>query len=328
LAPDFYFGTLFYSPDGTRIAYGQSDGTIRIWETANGKLVSTLHGHSGYVNRISFSADGKRLASASDDKTAKVWDLASGKELATFTGHTTGVMAVAFRPDGKRVASGGRYPDQAVRIWDADNGNELNEFKMPPAPIFDLKFSPDGKHLAVGTATNNSFYTGGSVHVLDAATGAPLFSPVNNEATYEIDYSPDGKHLAITDSGIVAKVFDALTGKEVLTLRGLNSTPISIAYANDGKRLATVNADSSVTVWDAGSGEIIFTIYDKSLSSSQSIAFSPDGTRVATGDLNGIRIYFTQTQDLVAIAKTRVTRALTQEECSKYLHVAQCPQNQ
>jgi len=57
------------------------------------------------------------------------------------------------------------------------------------------------------------------------------------------------------------------------------------------------------------------------------LGFSPDGTRLATADDEAVRVFLLKVDDLVELAKTRVTRSLTQEECQKYLHVEQCPQN-
>jgi WD40 repeat protein len=57
-----------------------------------------------------------------------------------------------------------------------------------------------------------------------------------------------------------------------------------------------------------------------------SVAFSPDGKRLAASSADGtVRIYALPLDDIIAIAKSRVTRALTTDECRKYLHVDKCP---
>ena len=56
------------------------------------------------------------------------------------------------------------------------------------------------------------------------------------------------------------------------------------------------------------------------------VAFSPDGTRLATASWDQTaRLYTHDIDDLVALAQTRVTRSLTAEECRRYLHVERCP---
>ena len=56
------------------------------------------------------------------------------------------------------------------------------------------------------------------------------------------------------------------------------------------------------------------------------VSFSPDDNHLATGGTDGtIRLFTLRLEDLVALAQTRVTRALTVEECRKFLHVETCP---
>jgi hypothetical protein len=76
------------SADGTRLASGSGDRTVRLWDAATGAPLQTLEGHTGPVGLVAFSADGTRLASASDDGTVRLWDAATGAPLQTLEGHT------------------------------------------------------------------------------------------------------------------------------------------------------------------------------------------------------------------------------------------------
>jgi WD40 repeat protein len=66
---------LAFSPDGRTLVTGETDGMVRAYEVATGKLRLERPGHEGGVTALSFSADGRRLASGSQDQTALVWDL-------------------------------------------------------------------------------------------------------------------------------------------------------------------------------------------------------------------------------------------------------------
>jgi WD40 repeat protein len=81
-----------FSADGTRLASGSDDRTVRLWDAATGAPLQTLEGHTEWVRSVVFSADGTRLASGSDDGTVRLWDAATGAPLLTLEGHTAHVQ--------------------------------------------------------------------------------------------------------------------------------------------------------------------------------------------------------------------------------------------
>jgi WD40 repeat protein len=89
--------------------------------------------------------------------------------------------------------------------------------------------------------------------------------------------------------------------------------------------LATCSQDGTTKVWDASSGAELLTLRGHAGVVS-GCAFSPDGTHLATAGNDGTaRIYLLDIEELIALAKSRLTRSLTTEECKKYLHVEACP---
>jgi WD40 repeat protein len=112
-----------FSPDGTTLASGSFDETVKLWDVASGRVLKTLTGHSCWVNSVAFSPDGTILASASGsffnagwDKTIKLWNIASGRELITLEGHYSAINSVVFSPDGNTLASGSY--DHTIKLWD------------------------------------------------------------------------------------------------------------------------------------------------------------------------------------------------------------------
>ena len=65
-----------------------------------------------------------------------------------------------------------------------------------------------------------------------------------------IAFSPDGKRLASASGDQTVKVWDAMSGQEMVTLKGHTQTVNSVAFSPDGKRLASASYDQTVKVWD------------------------------------------------------------------------------
>ncbi|MBN1666503.1 MAG: WD40 repeat domain-containing protein [Anaerolineales bacterium] len=98
-------GDLTFSADGQLLATGSDDHTIRLWETGNYELQSTLEGHSHYVNGVAFSPDGKIIVSGSHDQRVGIWDVENGQLLNMMDGHEKAVLRVAINPAGTLIAS-------------------------------------------------------------------------------------------------------------------------------------------------------------------------------------------------------------------------------
>jgi WD40 repeat protein len=81
-------------------------------------------------------------------------------------------------------------------------------------------------------------------------------------------------------------VWDAATGKEVLSLRGHDGPVMAAAFSPDGTRVATASEDGTAKVWDADTGEEIHILQGQA-GRVFGVAFSPDGRRLATAQEDG-----------------------------------------
>jgi hypothetical protein len=144
--------TAALSPDGTLLATGGYDNTIKLWNVASGQELQTLDAHNGAVFEVAFRPGGKVLASASGDRTVKLWDVATGERLDTLKESTQELYALAISPDGTRLAAAG--VDNRIRVWrltpDAREGtNLLVETKFAhEMPVLRLTWSADGRTIA------------------------------------------------------------------------------------------------------------------------------------------------------------------------------------
>ena len=96
-----------FAPDGTTLASGSRDGTVKLRDVKAGTLQRTLEAHPEDVYAVAFSPDGKRLATGGGDRTIRLWDLRTARVLRTLEGHGDIVRSVAFAPDQQTLASAG-----------------------------------------------------------------------------------------------------------------------------------------------------------------------------------------------------------------------------
>src|SRR5262249_39716240 len=85
-----------FAPDGTTLASGSRDGTVKLWDVKAGTLQRTLEAHTGDVYAVAFSPDGKLLATGGGDRTMRLWDLRTARHLRTLEGHGAIVPRVPF----------------------------------------------------------------------------------------------------------------------------------------------------------------------------------------------------------------------------------------
>jgi WD40 repeat protein len=263
-----------FSPDGSRLASGSEDKTIKLWDAATGKELASLQGHTRTVCSVAFSPDGSRLASGSEDKTIKLWDAATGKELGSLQGHTDEVSSVAFSPDGSRLASGSS--DTTIKLWDTATGKEFASLQGHTRTVLSVAFSPDGSRLASGSWDN-------SIKLWEAATGKELASlQGHTDAAVSVAFSPDGSRLASGSWDDTIKLWDAATGKELASLQGHKGIVYSVAFSPDGSRLASGSHNYTIKLWDAATGKELASLQGHK-GIVYSVAFSPDGSRLASG---------------------------------------------
>jgi WD40 repeat protein len=87
----------------------------------------------------------------------------------------------------------------------------------------------------------------------------------------------------------------------------------------------TGSEDGTARVWDAETGQPLLTLTGHTLGILD-IAISPDGKHLVTSSLDGsIRFYVLPVDELIALAQSRLTRSLTNEECQQFLHMEECP---
>jgi WD40 repeat protein len=135
-----------FSPDGKLVASTNAAGTIGLWDTSTGKLVTPVKEQDGTVRDVRFSPDGKFLAGELG-KRIRLWNVATGDAVTVLEGHTDNIYDLCFSPDGTLLASVGK--DSTLRLWDVATAKLLVTLTMDgTASIYSVVFSPDGSRLA------------------------------------------------------------------------------------------------------------------------------------------------------------------------------------
>jgi WD40 repeat protein/transcriptional regulator with XRE-family HTH domain len=270
-----------YSPDG-ELVVAVDRNQVKIYDSVSGNLLKTLSGHQADLTAIAISADGKLIASGALDGSVTIWDAAPAVSLFQVAAHPVAIENLTFSPDGKWLVTSG--DDAAMRIWDTSTGNLLKEYPDFSDVVAGLTFSPDGRRFAISD---------GTIHVwqfsVNAADGQ---ASISSQELFTIrdalsdTFSPDGNQLAGI-SGNAIKIWDAATGRELLTLNGHTGWVSGVAFSPNGKSLASASLDGTVKVWSLLSGAETVAVSSAPASSGTRVMFSPDGTMFATNGGDG-----------------------------------------
>ena len=290
-----------FSPDGTRIAIGDWDGRITLWDLNTATALAT-YTHKGYINSITFSPNGRFIVTGSRDATATLWEVETGIAYFTIT-HQDSVTSTTFSPDGRLMATSSR--DATATLWNIDTkeilwtfAHERQEksvtFASGHVQTFNrggigyIAFSPDGRYFATAGQHTDCCTT-----LWNVETGEHLWCVTHEKLIDAIAFSPDSTLMATYHSEGTVSVLRAADGifipraihseKWIKKKRNLSidhhedGSGRWVEFSSDGKHLAGLRkAANSVQLWDIDTGENI-EMFEGGEGAGKMLVFSPKG---------------------------------------------------
>jgi WD40 repeat protein len=258
--------------DGTRLAVGFEDGTVRLLRPSPHRLRVR-----GSVSALAFSPDLSLLLVTSEDRRARLIDARSGRVLQSL-GHEGFVRASAFSPNGKLVVTGSA--DHTARVWDVRTGRLLHVLETAFGGILAVAFSPDSRLVASASSD-------GVTRVYDTLTGVRLVLLIGHAtAVTAVAFSPDGKTIVTGSTDRTARVWVTETGRLLRTLTGHADTVEAAYFAAVGTKIVTAGIDRTVRVWASGNAPELKPVLRQS-DPITALDVSADGSQLFVGDAGG-----------------------------------------
>jgi WD40 repeat protein len=309
-------------------------------------LLRSLHGHDAKVTGVAFNHDGTLLGTTSADGFAKIWDLETRAEQYALESPTkVEASTPSFSPDGSLFAAA--WPSEnVVRIMNLATGRIMREIYSVAHPI-STSFHPSGDRIAIVSDREPAV-------VVDVRSGNEVFTLEGpRSGLRDVVWSPDGASIATLSQDGSGGIFHAATGRQHFAFPGAPriilpgeawpparpppgvirvsdpDTPAAdtagrqLSFSADGSRLATAT-DLDLRIWDPHSGEqqLVLRI------PFSSVALSPDGSSVASARAHGeLLVAPLDLDDVIEVAKRKLNRSPTDEECRRYRDIEGCPRH-
>jgi WD40 repeat protein/mono/diheme cytochrome c family protein len=247
-----------WSPDGTKIAFGCTDNTVRAIDAKTGEQVLFMGSHNDWVLNTVFSADGSHLISLGRDMAAKLTEASTQRFIDNITSITPGALkggliAIARHPKRDEFVLGGsdgipklyRAFRQSIRVI-GDDSNLIREFPALPGRVYSVAVSPDGKRIAAGSSLDGSGEV--SIYGYEFDTSLPAAIKAIQEKVVTTRSAAEAAELEKYHKDGV---------KQVSNVKIRDGGIYSVAFRPDGKIVAAAGAGGIVRFFNPETGSLV-----------------------------------------------------------------------
>jgi WD40 repeat protein len=309
-----------FSADNAEIFSASDDQTARVWNARRKSSTVVLKAHENVIWQADFSPDGQRIVSASEDGTVRISNVETGQLIGERIENEAPVLCVAHSPTVDQFVTGDVH--SMLRVFDSKNGRQIHSVKAHEEYIWDVCYSQDGKRLLAGSSEGTfSIWNTDDwslVKTVDAHEGELGSARFSNDGKYIVTASDDrmvklwdAESLELirafsghgnsvwraifspNDKMIASSSYDGeiiiwnLDGGRIQTISAHQNQIAGLTFSNDGKRVVSASDDQSLKIWNIESGIELFVLRDKDDSAIVHTSFSPDGTKLVSGNQEG-----------------------------------------
>lgn len=223
-----------FSPDGSLIACGGTDNTLRALRAATGEQVLYQSSHEDWVLATEWSSDGSHLLSVGRDRSLKLVKVETQQFIDNVTSITPGalrggLLAVKRHPHQDQVLVGGA--DGAPQLFKifrekkrviGDNYNLIRAFEALPGRVYDLAWAPNGEVIVAASSTGKA----GWIRAAKADDGVTMWTHEHDAGQFSVSIHPDGTHVACAGADGTVRRYQLTDGAlrdELLVLPGVNN---------------------------------------------------------------------------------------------------------
>lgn len=241
-----------YIGDGRRVLTWTRDGSVYVWETESGRLLTTLKRavRFDYGSGLSVSPDGNRFATLVAEGIVNVADLESGRLCFPPLRHEYRVLNIGYSPDNRWLAC---VSSNELKIWDAATGEIKGSVSFAFDSLGSFAISPDGTRLVT---------SGRGIRIWRLPGGEPLVPTMHTQVVRDgdawIEFSPDGELIKLTTGGAGAAVhlFEGTTGTRIGE-KMEHPGSLRSWFSKRGGMVVTTSTDGWARVWQVPSGKLL-----------------------------------------------------------------------